>query len=115
MPAARAGLSAGDVMTAINGNPVRKQDDLFLHIAAALAGTEAENRGAAGRPADGVQGPGWPSAAHGKFADGVIAANRPKPVYGLRVDYASVLRSVRAAGRRPGQEPGAGQPGGQAG
>src|SRR5262249_496728 len=72
-------------------NPVRQQDDLFLNIAAALAGSEAEikvlrnGRQMSFKPTLGKARP------TGRFAEGAIAANRPKPVHGLRVDYASTL------------------------
>lgn len=90
MPAARAGLLARDVVTAINGNAVRDQDDLFLHISAALAGTEAEIEvRRANRPQ--TFKARLAKAPPGKHAEGVIAPNRPKPVFGLRVDYASTL------------------------
>jgi S1-C subfamily serine protease len=92
-PAARAGLQKGDVITRVNGQPVRDQDDLFLNLGASLAGRRAElqvvmlSRGdreprtldvvlAKARP---------PKAGFGK------ATNRPKDVYGLRVDYISIL------------------------
>ena len=91
MPAARAGLLARDVVTAINGNPVREQDDLFLNISAALAGTEARiDVLRNGRPRT-VEARLAKAPSVGRFADAVIAANRPKPVHGLRVDYASIL------------------------
>lgn len=87
LPAARAGLAQGDVIAAINGNPVREQDDLFLHISAGLAGTDAKIE---------VFRNGQPRTVEVRLAksshgEAVIASNRPKPVFGLRVDYASTL------------------------
>jgi len=88
-PAARAGIFGGDVVVAINGNPVREYDDLFLNISAALAGTDAEievRRGNATRTFKA-------RLAKSSHAEPVIASSRPKPVFGLRVDYAST-RSI---------------------
>lgn len=39
-PAAAAGLYQGDVITAIDGHPLRKDGDLLLRVGAALAGSE---------------------------------------------------------------------------
>lgn len=87
LPAARSGMAGGDVVTAINGHPVREQEDLFLNISAALAGTEAEIE---------VRRNGAPRTfkvrlAKSSHTEPVIASNRPKPVFGLRVDYTSTL------------------------
>jgi serine protease Do len=89
MPAARFGLRRGDVIVAINGNPVREPDDLFLNISAAQAGEVAKIT---------VRGKPRPVEAHltkspilGEMA--VIASNKPKPVFGLRVDYLSTMTS----------------------
>ncbi len=87
-PAARAGLRGGDVITSINGNPVRDQEDLFLHISAALAGNEAKIEVFRnGRPEtfDKIR------LAKTKSLEVVIASNRPKPVFGMSVDYSSTL------------------------
>jgi S1-C subfamily serine protease len=91
MPAARAGLAARDVVTVIDGNPVRQQDDLFLNIAAALAGSKVEIKVLRnGSPVTFTPTLGK-ARPTGRFAEGAIAANRPKPVHGLRVDYTSTL------------------------
>jgi serine protease Do len=88
MPAQRAGLIGGDTVVAINGNPVREQDDLFLHIAAALAGSEVEVR---------VERRGDPRTFKARLAKSnrsehpFIASTRPRAVHGLRVDYVSTL------------------------
>jgi len=86
-PAKRAGLKQYDVILAVNDHPVRDYDDLFLHIGTALAGSEivltvrslGENKKVLVKLA--------------KFgsAGTVIAANRPAPVHGVRVDYNSVV------------------------
>jgi serine protease Do len=87
MPAQRAGLIGGDTVVAINGNPVREQDDLFLHIAAALAGSEVEVR---------VERRGDTRTFKARLAKSnrehpFIASTRPRAVHGLRVDYVSTL------------------------
>ncbi|HKA06434.1 MAG TPA: hypothetical protein VKD71_04200, partial [Gemmataceae bacterium] len=77
----------GDKVIAINGNPVREYDDLFMNISAALAGSDAEIevlRGVAKRKLTA-------RLAKSSHAEPKIASNRPKPVFGLRVDYASTL------------------------
>lgn len=83
-PAARAGIRGNDVITAIDGHPVRDNDDLFLHIASALAGNEVTVtlRGARTITARLVK------AAH---SEPFIASNQPKPVFGITVDYLSTV------------------------
>jgi len=88
-PAARAGMVDGDIVVAINGNPIREYDDLFLNISAALAGTDAEievRRGGTVRTIK-VR---LAKASPPPDAE-PIASNRPKPVFGMRVDYPSTL------------------------
>jgi serine protease Do len=88
-PADRAGMVGGDVVVAINGNPVREYDDLFLNISAALAGTDAEidvRRGGTVRTIKARLAKSSPPPDSKP-----IASNRPKPVFGMRVDYASTL------------------------
>ncbi|HKB03399.1 MAG TPA: trypsin-like peptidase domain-containing protein [Gemmataceae bacterium] len=88
MPAQRAGLIGGDTVVAINGNPVRDQDDLFLHIAAALAGSEVEVR---------VERRGDARTFKARLAKSnrsdypFVASNPPRAVHGLRVDYISTM------------------------
>jgi S1-C subfamily serine protease len=87
LPAARAGLLARDVVVSINGNPVREQDDLFLNISAAQAGTEVDievERAGRKQTFKARLGKSAPISAP-------IVSNRPKPVHGMRVDYASTL------------------------
>jgi serine protease Do len=87
MPAARAGMYGGDIVISINGNPVREQEDLFLNISAALAGTEAEIsfRRAGETRTIKVR------LAKSSHSENTIASNRPQPVFGMRVDYSSTL------------------------
>jgi serine protease Do len=96
MPAARAGLRARDVVTSINGNPIREPDDLFLNISAALAGSKVdiEVLGNGGQRKVPVQ---LAKAGPGEWGDKAIVSNRPKSVFGLRVDYGS----IRAGGSNP--------------
>ncbi len=93
-PADKAGLVPLDVtgqpvdlITEIDGHPVREQDDLFLHIGAALAGTKIKltvTRNGRSRPVEVV-------LAKQEHGMPWIASNRPAAVHGLRVEYSSVL------------------------
>ena len=90
LPAARAGIQSGDIVTSINGSRVREQEDLFLDISAALAGTESQIevlRGGAKRTFK-IRLAKFPNT---DLSERNIASNRPKPVFGLRVDYSSTL------------------------
>ena len=89
-PAALGGLSLGDRIVAINDFPVDDQDDLLLNVGAHLAGSEVrvtvQRIGEPPRHAKVVLVKSyWPATGP------VIAANRPAPVHGLRVDYTSTL------------------------
>ncbi len=88
-PAAVAGLAAGDVILAVDGNLISEADDLFLYVGAALAGSEVTL--AVGRGSGfGVSRP--VKAMLAKFdhkMDRIVTA-RPPAVHGLRVDWASV-------------------------
>ncbi len=83
-PAQLAGISSHDCIVAVNGTPVLDFDDLVLAISALKAGSEArlELRD---------RQPPIVTVKLGKsYVPGVIASNRPKPVRGIRVDYATV-------------------------
>jgi serine protease Do len=90
-PAERAGMRHGERIINIDGLAIDgDQDNLLLSVTAALAGTQIEMtvRDTFGRQR--VLHPvlvktDWPST------EPVIAAKRPAPVFGLRVDYTSVL------------------------
>jgi serine protease Do len=86
-PAKRAGLTPGERITAINGNPIRDNDDLYLQIGLCLAGGTAsvETTGLNGRRT--VQIKMAKSYTPGK----AIASHRPAPRGGMRVDYPSIL------------------------
>ena len=86
-PAARAGMYDGDVVVSINGNPVRENDDLFLNISAALAGSETEIQVRRGNELRTLKA----RLAKSSHGEPVIASKRPEPVFGIWVDYASTL------------------------
>jgi serine protease Do len=87
LPAARAGLKQGDIITSINGTPVKDFDDLFLTVGAQLAGTEVTldvhsnfgNRKVTLR------------LAKANWSGLQIASKKREAVFGIRVDYTSVL------------------------
>ena len=89
LPAARAGLRLGDVIVRINGNAVRDHDDLFLNIGASLAGSEVdiEIRPYGSRDARTVK----VKLAKAGTGENSLASNRPKHVFGLRVDFTSTM------------------------
>lgn len=88
-PAARGGISSGDLIVNINGNPIRDTDDLFLHVGMALAGQTARVE-VARSPGSGVRPLSIKLAKF--YVEGpIIAAKRPPARFGLRVDYSSIL------------------------
>ena len=87
LPAARAGMVGGDQIVSINGVPVREQEDLFLNISAALAGTETTIEVMRG----GRQLTFKVRLAKSTHPEPVIASSRPPAVFGLRIDYSSTL------------------------
>jgi serine protease Do len=85
--AALAQMRAGDTITKVNGVPIASFNDLQWHIGSALAGskvTVAVER--AGRERDLEV-----TLAKFKNEQPFIASVRPEPVFGLRVDYSSLL------------------------
>jgi serine protease Do len=100
-PAAKAGMVDGDFIRSINGEAINDNDDLMFNIAMALAGSEATM--VVDRPGRGrielrpvMVKTNWPPLGP------VVAANRPVPVHGLRVDYTSVV--YQGAGPRGGAD-----------
>jgi serine protease Do len=91
-PAFRAGLRAQDSIRAVDGKPVRNNNDLFLYIGMALAGNPVKID---------IRRAGVPKtftvtlAKYSVFGK-VIAANRPPARFGLRVDYNSILAQRNA-------------------
>lgn len=86
-PADLGGLQHGDTIIAIDGAPVENFAELQLHVGAALAGSQVRvsvTRGTARKEL---------LVTLGKFKHDrtTIAANRPDPVFGLRVDYNTVI------------------------
>jgi S1-C subfamily serine protease len=100
-PAARAGLRPRDVIVRVNGQAVSDFADMYHQINLGLAGRDAELL--VQRP--GARGPLTVTARLVKayVPDFGEATNRPGPVHGLRVDYASVIQ-------RSGEMAMAGQP-----
>lgn len=83
-------LRDGDRIVRINGEPIREPDDLFLNVAALLAGTTIDVEvqkgfGQVQKVQITLAKQYWPPSGP------LIAANRPAAVYGLRVDHASLL------------------------
>jgi serine protease Do len=98
-PAARAGMEPGDILTHVDGLPTHSYEQLLLRIGSALAGSKvrvAVLRDGRRREIDVVLG---------KFAhkQPYIASVRPEPVFGLRVDYGSVLAQAQRDPRGPGR------------
>lgn len=87
-------LVPGDTIVRINGQTTRNYADLLYQIGSTLAGNTAtiQVRGRDGR-ARTVE----LAVAKYKHDSPVIAANRPAPVFGLRVDWGSVLAQVGGA------------------
>lgn len=88
-PAERGGLRPGDRIVAVDGTPVRTQDDLFLTLGTALAGNVAtlkvDSRFRAGPIDVPVRLVKYP------YVSESIVSRRPPAVHGLHVDYASTL------------------------
>jgi serine protease Do len=85
MPAARAGMRSRDIVTSLNGNPIREQEDLFLQISAALAGSEVDIEAVR----DGTRLKFKVRLAKLPNNDDKdrVVSNRPKPVFGILVSY----------------------------
>jgi serine protease Do len=91
-PADRAGLRRGDAILAVNGQTIREYDDLFLFLGAALAGRRTELK----IQPFGERVPRTIEVTLVKYPidtdkDAVRASKRPPSVYGLRVDYSSIV------------------------
>jgi serine protease Do len=86
-PAQLAELEPGDRIVAVNGHAVADQDDLFYEISTLLAGSKIRLSVVRGQQSLDLSPTLTKSFVPGK----VIAANRPAPVRGFRVDYASIV------------------------
>ncbi|MCS6866673.1 MAG: PDZ domain-containing protein [Gemmata sp.] len=82
-----AGLRSGDVITHINGIPVRHYNDLLLHIGSALAGSEVTLTVVQGFRSRQIP------VLLGKLPHGqpTLASVRPPSVFGLRVDFGPTM------------------------
>jgi serine protease Do len=87
-PADLAGIGPNDIITAINDQRSDAYEDLLLHVGFALAGGKVKLtvQSPLGRQRD-------VEVTLGKWrhSQPFIASVRPEPVYGLRVDYSSIL------------------------
>jgi S1-C subfamily serine protease len=88
-PAAKGGLLAGDVVVAVDGVPVRENDDLFLLVGTKLAGNRVQLE--VSRRDGGPKRVCTVTLAKFPVPGTPIASRRARPRAGLRVDYASVL------------------------
>ena len=87
-PAAVAQIVPGDIISRINDHAVGTFEDLLLHVGSGLAGKSikmrVERNGQKSRDVE-------VTLAKFKNEEPFIASVRPEPVFGLRVDYSSVL------------------------
>jgi len=101
-PADNAGVRSGEIISHINDLPVKAYDDLLLHIGCALAESKVTltvvSRLGERRTVE---------ATLAKFRSDrpFIASVRPAPVFGLSVEYSSVM-TQRLAGNRTVEENG---------
>jgi serine protease Do len=87
-PAAGAGLAPNDRIVSIDGHPVNNNEDLFLFIGMALAGSTVKveiERGKLLLPVKSIK------LAKFYVPGPVLAAKRPPARFGLRVDYTSII------------------------
>jgi serine protease Do len=95
-PAEAAGLQKDDYVVAIDGRPVRDHDDLLLLVATGLAGTDVRVEVRRGSPR-GEKVTVTATLVKAPLAGAVMAANRPPPRAGLRVDHASIMARENGA------------------
>jgi S1-C subfamily serine protease len=84
-PAARAGLTDGQVIKSINGVPMHEFDDLYLLVGTLQAGSEARLEIEGRRDVTRVE------LAKSFVPGKIIVSKKPTAVRGIRVDYTSVL------------------------
>jgi serine protease Do len=89
-PAKRGGLREGETIAAIGDVPIKNNDDLFLHVGAALAGSEVT---LTVKNLFGQLRKVTVRLAKFNYPGPVIASRRPAAVFGLRVDFASVVQA----------------------
>jgi serine protease Do len=94
-PAQRAGIRGEDWVVAINGEPVRKKEDLFLLVGRQLAGTrvrvETMRFQSLGRPARWQRQTHEVTLAKYYVPAPSVASHRPPAPGGVRVDHLSTL------------------------
>ena len=83
-PAALAGVQPGDIIQRIDDLPAADYEDLLTHLGSATAGTQVKVT---------LAGRGEVQLTLAKFKHELpfIASVRPEPVFGLRIDYSSIL------------------------
>lgn len=96
-PAAEADLRPGDVLAAVDGNPLKNTDDLHLYVGAALAGSKVTMTVVRGRQEMKVD----LVLAKNYNQMPFLATVQPPAVSGLHVDYASIRYAQ--AGAIPGR------------
>jgi serine protease Do len=96
MPAGRAGLQRHDRIIAINGHLVEKPADLFLQIAMGLAASNVPIEIARGGDRQRVM----VQLAKFDVHKQVVASKQPPALFGLRVDYTSILSQRQVFFRR---------------
>lgn len=92
-------LVPGDTIVRINGQPTRNYPDLLYQIGSTLAGNKATMRI---RGREGGDRTVELTVAKYKHDSPSVAANRPAPVFGLRVDWSSVLAQSAGTAVPPG-------------
>src|SRR5262249_48606088 len=88
-PAWKGGLQDRDYILSINGVKVQSHDEVFLALSAHLAGSTVEIERAPTPRGPGRKVPAPLGRSYIPLPS--IAANRPRPRLGLRVDYTTIL------------------------
>jgi serine protease Do len=96
-------LFPGDMVVRINDQPTRNYADLLYQVGYTLAGNRLT---LVARRTDGKERPVEVTVAKYKHDFPFIAANRPEPVFGLRVDWGSVFAQGGGGGVAPVVPPG---------
>ncbi|MBA4188812.1 MAG: hypothetical protein C0467_12505 [Planctomycetaceae bacterium] len=96
-PAAAAGIETGDEIIRVNGVPIEGFDDLLMQVGSALAGSRVKIT----VMRFGRQLEKDVTLAKYRHEQPFIASARPEAVFGLRVDYGSILSQQLDIGLRP--------------
>ncbi|MCX7664799.1 MAG: trypsin-like peptidase domain-containing protein [Gemmataceae bacterium] len=86
-PADRAGLRIGDILLKVDNQEINSQEDLFLHVGAALAGNEIAIEYRRGQNILRTKATLVKLSNNEPF----IASQLPSSVHGIRVDYSSIF------------------------